>query len=670
MAQPPVISPPEMALFSTRNGKYAQRQAVPNMSIVIRSDPTEDCKVMTAKLLAEFPTICKSIITFVPKVGDYFDGYDQELQGFEFLRAVLLHISATNAAHARKVDDFVGRWMASNRGAFDLLTSAHGAEHLFTAEDRKDRKEEFLREATAQIKYLKDQDDRSSKYFCLKIEGFVDADNATIGATEALVRIEQERERMAAEHRNSISQSMAYGPHPVLQIPPVVSGPETNQGHLWPGSVRTIPPSHFPNQQGAYRQPQGGPPAGMLGHVNYGSARRPNIHTEHAQIPMGAFPSLNMDSSNVHMPSLGHLAAPVYGHQQPAPVVYPHRDHNNFQAKGKKNPVKRSSDDARKSSFEVGNKYQAYGRRRSSQFDNSQIVQSPQSMFTPMQPPGDSSRSLFYPSDRTSVSSYDRQQQPKMIEHGPANMQPFVSSSEDHPQTTEPVDFTNETPTGRTERVGFQTVPPTMAAHPPDPGLPDRHISDMSHDASTEKNIASTASQTAESTHQSLDPHAFGHQLPNVQIGFPNARSKAPEAEAPTRHYTPGQGQIQDQQTLQRSKKQWSPRKTDERIKGLRIFIGGLPNQIDKYTVRQMLEPCRGLIDITPPKTGVRNTTHVFAKYVLKISLPELVILMMLFVASIPTMRLKRLWDAYLKLTFPIYRKAELSSRDGPLSNP
>ena len=137
------------------------------MSVVIRSDPNEDRDAMTAKLQAEFPAICKSITTFVPKVGDHFDGYDQELQGYEFLRAVLLYIAAINAAESRKVHDFVGRWMASNREAFTLLTPEHGFEYLFTVADRNDHDEEFLKEATAQIQFQRDQATRNGKYLCL-----------------------------------------------------------------------------------------------------------------------------------------------------------------------------------------------------------------------------------------------------------------------------------------------------------------------------------------------------------------------------------------------------------------------------------------------------------------------------------------------------------------------
>lgn len=146
-----------MAIFSTRNGTYAPRQAAAGMSIVIRSDPAEDRDTMTAKLQAEFPAVCKAITTPTPRVGDYFDGYDQELHGFEFLRAVLLHIVTINTDHARRAQDYVGRWIATNSEAFAMLTPEHMLEHLFTEEDINEYGKDFLGEATVRIKHIKEQ---------------------------------------------------------------------------------------------------------------------------------------------------------------------------------------------------------------------------------------------------------------------------------------------------------------------------------------------------------------------------------------------------------------------------------------------------------------------------------------------------------------------------------
>lgn len=109
------------------------------MSLVIRSDPNDDRDTMAARLQAQFPAICRNITTFDHRddsyVYDYFDEYDQQLQGQDFLRSVLLHIAQSNAIRAREVQDLLSRWMATNAEAFALLGPEHLVEHVFTKED-------------------------------------------------------------------------------------------------------------------------------------------------------------------------------------------------------------------------------------------------------------------------------------------------------------------------------------------------------------------------------------------------------------------------------------------------------------------------------------------------------------------------------------------------------
>ena len=157
-----------MAMFSTRNGKYVKRQMVPNMSVVIRSDPVEDRDTMAARLLTEFLMACKDITTFNPKVGDYFDGYDQELHGFEFLRAVLIHIARINAVRAQATQEYIGRWMATNTEAFALLNETHRLEQVFTEEDINQYGKEFLNYALLLVKNLRDQANQSGEWLRYK----------------------------------------------------------------------------------------------------------------------------------------------------------------------------------------------------------------------------------------------------------------------------------------------------------------------------------------------------------------------------------------------------------------------------------------------------------------------------------------------------------------------
>lgn len=96
-------------------------------------------------------------------MGDYFDGYDQELQGFEFLRAVVMHIAAINENRAGRVLGYVEAWMASNQEAFAEVTPGHTLERLFKQEDIDKYGGDFMEDAAAQIKHRKIHALRSGK---------------------------------------------------------------------------------------------------------------------------------------------------------------------------------------------------------------------------------------------------------------------------------------------------------------------------------------------------------------------------------------------------------------------------------------------------------------------------------------------------------------------------
>ena len=491
------------------------------------------------------------------------------------------------------------------------------------------------------------------------------------------MRIQQERDRIAAEHRDLIhSQSRAYGPPSVSQNPQAVPDPEPNQNHHRRGPVRTSRPDKFPSQQGVFRQGDLRPQTRMQGHVNYGSSHRPSAHIEHPVLPIAAYPSLNM-ASNVPVPPTGYPSAQNYGFQPHAPVSYAHHDHKDFQPKGKRNPVKRSSDDARRSSSEAGGKPQSYGRRRSSQLDSSHFVQSPQPMFSSIQLPVDPSQPHFYPWDSMTGPAQGGQQQRKMIEPGPLDMQTAVSSGNyaqltlKNSQINQTASITNDASTSQSKQDVSQAGLPTTAASPPGSGNSGPQDDKLDQDLKIGKTMQSTVSQVVEQSGRSFDLHAFGHQLLNVQSSFPEVRSTASEIEKPAYLSRAGQDQFGARQTPRRSKKQRSPRKDDEHVKGLSIFIGGLPNEISKTTVRQMLEPCQGLADTTTPRFGARkdpNTPfsfYVFAEYVPRHELIGACCTNCAPIALRLKMRLKKPWSAYLKPAFLLCLKADFSARDG-----
>ena len=157
--------PDGKAIFSTSNGEYARRELIPSMRMVLRSNPIEDQRTMVAKLQKDFPEVCKAVTTPVTDsdVYQYFDYCDAAVQGFEFLRAVLVYIAGLNAdvkaQKAKKVQDYVGRWKNANGEAFTYIRPYHAVTDLFTEADIEEHGVEFLTDAMIQIKQLRMQDD-------------------------------------------------------------------------------------------------------------------------------------------------------------------------------------------------------------------------------------------------------------------------------------------------------------------------------------------------------------------------------------------------------------------------------------------------------------------------------------------------------------------------------
>lgn len=147
------------AIFSTHNGQYARRQAVPGMRVIIRSSAEKDRDTMRDRLRQKYPEFCKAITTPVTNVDEYFDGYDLEAHGIEFLRAVLESIGSVNAVHTMKVQDYAHRWRAANAATYLGIVSGHAVMDIFTKEDVEEYGHDFLTDTMVYIKHLKAQED-------------------------------------------------------------------------------------------------------------------------------------------------------------------------------------------------------------------------------------------------------------------------------------------------------------------------------------------------------------------------------------------------------------------------------------------------------------------------------------------------------------------------------
>lgn len=594
-------------MFSTRNGKYAQRPALPNMSIVIRSDPREDRDSMTAKLQTEFPAICRAIRTFGTIVGDYFDGYDQELQGFEFLRAVVMHIAAINENRAGRVLGYVEAWMASNQEAFAEVTPGHTLERLFKQEDIDKYGGDFMEDAAAQIKHRKIHALRSGKnLYLIQCAGLTPASGV---AQESQRLQQQQQEPMGMELLLSRSH---YGPSPsslpASQNPRGMSKPERSQSNVQQNPAPSVPPDPSHRQRGVYSLYPLGPE-----HFQTGSFNPITVPPDPAHFAMSNYHSPRMSHNNTAS-SRGFPGSLGYGPQPRAVLSHRHQNYNDNQPKGRKNPVKRSSDDARRGSFEAGSRRQSSGRRRSSQLGTFDLVQSPQSMRSSVQSFNDPSQPPFYPYAYQIEPATDVQYQPPMTAYDLANMQNAVpyppGNDRRQSSTSAPINpiasYARNRSATEPEHLIPQNSLPTTMTHSPDPVYLGPRLSGTGDQQTLTTRAPVASGQSPELAGQSRDSHVFEYQISNVQSSLSPTQPMAADIDTHPKPSVKNENQHQAQ-PAQRSRHQESPKKDADPIKSVSIWIGRIPREYSKSTVLEILEPCRGLLKIGEPRVSANH---------------------------------------------------------------
>lgn len=105
-------------MFSTKHGKYAPRAACQS-SIIIRSSPEDDQEAMIARLRQQYPTECGDMTSLQPDIYQYYDPYDANIMGTDFLYSVLATIAWQNLKRSladvwgdnvpEQFDDFVSQ---------------------------------------------------------------------------------------------------------------------------------------------------------------------------------------------------------------------------------------------------------------------------------------------------------------------------------------------------------------------------------------------------------------------------------------------------------------------------------------------------------------------------------------------------------------------------------
>ena len=593
-----------MAIFSTRNGKFAPRKNIGDVSIVVRSAPLEDRDRMVEKLRAEFPEPCKNLPA-VPRVGDYFDNYDQELHGGEFLRAVLLHIVQTNDEYSRRVLEYVQDWLAANGEAFELFSHEHTSEHLFTKEDVNHYGEEFLKNALVRIRQIKEQAVHRSEYRYANDASHSHLLTTCTDITRQTDQFGEHHVRIPGKHHKVMHSHMSNYARPssnlsAAQTLQVTSNPDLHKGHSQPGPFSAISDgqhntggspwirSHISSPIHPSRLPQA---AGNTDHVGMRHCSVSAIIGSYVSPQTG----FSMPVATQQFPSPS-----TYRGQSRHPVSDRDRSSSSNYSKGKRNPIKRSSDDARRSSAGIEPRTQSFTRRASSNLGAFPMVQSPQPMVS----------SLPLPTSYTPVGipilEHPRQHHGARLDQN-IRGKPVRASyevDEHRPstdvQTNRPGRYNRDSHIGQfgppIPLEGFRQ-PPIYQSDQSALRFPNNNLNDHQ----SKHKPTSLSSRNAA---QSCDPpydrqskqEAPNHQVSVRAVGPMISGSGVPSTPLPQ------QSQPQPQDTPQHSYTQRSSGRKDGNVQPYTIWIGRIPSKTSKATISKMLEPCRGLFDISDPR--------------------------------------------------------------------
>lgn len=410
------------------------------------------------------------------------------------------------------------------------------------------------------------------------------------------------------------------------------SNPEYSQPQPQGGPLR-----HLPGPPGQYLAPQGRlplkrltPSTEVLEHVHPGSTSRGDFHSD--PTAHNAMDSYNSESPNnyVAVPSRGFPGPFTYRRlpppTQPVPLLSRVGTFGGNVPKGKKNPKKKSSDDARIMS-NAGN-----GSRQVSNGTNPKrpfALQDVQLPFYSQSPDAIPLAQDLRPS-LGAVPYSDNYHQPNLPPgHSSGNRQETFPYTPYHGQTPmlAAIEARSRVVSNPYSPSAHELQGPTQDPRPTVLTLPIpthvQHQEATSKGKVFEKNAGFVPTQMQPHISQPLDPHAFGHQLPDRRIDAKDRQDPNPElqrlalasmsnADQPPIPGAPGCSKAND-----------TPRRPVQ--EGCTIWIGGLPNEFDKAAVMHLLRPCRALVDVSEPRVSLQskdpmNRSYAFAEYVIPVS--------------------------------------------------
>ena len=450
------------------------------------------------------------------------------------------------------------------------------------------------------------------------------------------------------------------------------SNPEHGQPQPQVGLLRQLPgpPGQFPVPQDRIPLQRLTPSTEALEHVHPGSTSRGDFHSDPTAI--NAMDTYNSGPPNnyVAIPSRGLPGPFTYRPLPPPTQRVPLPGRGTFDGnlpKGKRNPQKKSSDDARMVSNPGDGPHQASNGanpKRSFASQNIHIPTYPRSAdATPLvQEVRPSSGAVPYsgnyhqsnlPSSHHLGNGRETANHPPY--HGQGQVQQAIerrSRAVSNPHS----------PSGR-ELQGLIQDP-----RPPIPNLPIQ--TDVQHRGATTKEQSFeeipgfVSTQVRPHISRPLDPHAFGYQLPDRRTDAQDRQDPLTNYQRPALAPRSNAGQPPCPGTPGRPTANESLRRPMQ--EGCTIWIGRLPNDFDKAAVMHLLRPCRGLLDVNVPRLSPSKDhtyrSYAFARYAIPVPVSYAVLISKPTVSRILLM-LPKHWNAYLRHDLQACQKEPSSLR-------
>ena len=480
------------------------------------------------------------------------------------------------------------------------------------------------------------------------------------------------------QNQRSFTQSQAPArPHFPVDLPSAqgaraVSNPEQGQPHQQEGSIR-----HLPVPPGQFSAPQGRIPlqrltasAELLEHVHPGSTSRGDFHSDPtAHSDMGTY-KFGPPNNYVAIPSQGVPGPfnyrPVPLPTQPVLLLNRQGTFGGNIPKGKKNPKKKSSDDARTAPG-TGNSTENGLCQPSNGGVSTQGFVS-QNMQMPFYPRSSLLIREVHPSLGTVLHS-GNDHHPNLPPNQPLGdgREPFhppashvqtysqLATKSHHRERAGP----NPSWPSAVELQGSTQDPPPIA-----PFLPTSTSAQHQIVTATGTNLEENASfvPTLVQPHisQPLDPHAFGHQIPDRRINLQHQNQNS-ELQRAVLAPMSNSGQSKFPGTLRHRRANEIARHPTQ--DGCKIWIGGIPKGFDKANIMDLLRPCRGLVGVSEPRAPKQSpaykipvvTLFAFAEYVTTTNLND--ITNAIITASRIRLMLQKRWNVYPKRDLQAYLK-------------